>query len=189
MFNYVNLTYGGQILKDEQGNPVLDSKGRPQRKYSDEVIDQMVYTANKVNDYDIRIPQVSMLPVTNGVDVQSIINEELTNPESTALKDKLAELDANPTINTQEIKQDLTDVVELSLRRRQYLKEYNDIIDNPQNYTQSREEIENLKKLEQLENEPKQIVKIKTKNGERKIEIGTEYVLGKVTEYSAGWYN
>ena len=174
-----NLRYSGEILKDEQGKPILNDKGQQQRKYSDQAIDKMTYAASKVADYDLRIPQVSVLPITNGIDVQSVINEELTNPESTALADKLAELDANPEVNTAEVKQDLIDSVELSMRRKEYLKEYNDIINNPNKYNQERQEFKSPEDL----GKSKEIISIKTKKGPRDIEVGTEYFLGKVVEY------
>jgi hypothetical protein len=180
IFKSTNLRYSGEILKDAEGKPILNDKGQTQRKYSDQAIDQMSYAASKVADYDIRIPQVSMLPVSNGIDVQSIIADELTDPESTALADKLAELDANPEINTEEVKQDLIDSVELSMRRKEYLKDYNDIIANPSKYVQKREDFvypEDAKG-------PKEIISIKTKKGPRDIEIGTEYFLGKVVDYN-----
>jgi len=175
IYKSTNLRYSGEILKNKDGIPVLNEKGEQIRKYSDASIEQMIYAASKVADYDVRIPQVSMLPIGQGIDVQSIVNEELTNPESTALNDKLAELDINPEINTEEVKQDLKDVVELSLRRKEYLKNYNDIIANPQAYNEERREFE-----ETVEG-PKGTISIKTKRGPRDIEIGTEYFLGKVT--------
>ena len=172
-----NLRYSGEILKDAEGKPILNDKGQQQRKYSDQVIDKMSYAASKVSDYDLRIPQVSALPVSNGIDVQSIVNEELTNPESTALADKLAELDANPEINTAEVKQDLVDSVELAMRRKEYLKEYNDLVANPSNYVEERRE------FEPPTTGPKETISIRTKKGPRDIEIGTEYFLGKVVDF------
>jgi hypothetical protein len=181
IFKSTNLRYSGEILKDDKGEPILNDKGQQQRKYSDQVIDKMVYAASKVADYDVRIPEVSMLPVSQGVLVQDIINEELTNPESTALNDKLAELDADPQINTPEVKQDLIDSVELSMRRKEYLKEYNDLIANPSKYNQQREEFQTP---EDTGVKGKEKISIKTKRGPRDIEIGTEYFLGKVTDKS-----
>ena len=180
IFKSTNLRYSGDILKDDKGQPILNEKGEQQRKYSDQAIDQMIYAASKVADYDIRIPEVSMLPVSQGVLVQDIINEELTNPESTALADKLAEIDANPQVNTPEVKQDLIDSVELAMRRKEYLKEYNDIIANPNQYTQQREEFQTPEDT----GVAKETISIKTKRGHRDIEIGTEYFLGKVTDKS-----
>jgi hypothetical protein len=174
IYKSTNLIYSGEILKDKDGKPVLNAKGEQIRKYSDASIEQMIYAASKVANYDVRIPQVSALPVGQGIDVQSIVNEELTNPESTALADKLAELDINPEINTAEVKQNLKDTVELTLRRKEYLKNYNDIISNPETYTQERRDFKET--IEGL----KETITIKTKKGERDIEIGTEYFLGRV---------
>jgi hypothetical protein len=174
IYKSTNLIYSGEILKDKDGIPVLNAKGEQIRKYSDSSIEQMIYAASKVANYDVRIPQVSALPIGQGIDVQSIVNEELTNPESTALADKLAELDINPEINTAEVKQNLKDTVELALRRKEYLKNYNDIIANPETYTEERREFEGTTEG------PKETITIKTKKGERDIEIGTEYFLGKV---------
>ena len=180
IFKSTNLRYSGEILKDDKGQPILNDKGQQQRKYSDQAIDQMAYAASKVADYDLRIPEVSMLPISQGILVQDIVNEELTNPESTALADKLAELDANPEINTPEVKQNLIDSVELAMRRKEYLKEYNDLIANPNQYTQQREEFQDPEDIANA----KETISIKTRRGPRDIEIGTEYFLGKVTDKS-----
>lgn len=192
IFKSTNLRYSGEILKDDKGEPILNDKGQQQRKYSDQAIDQMVYAASKVADYDVRIPEVSMLPVSQGVLVQDIINEELTNPESTALADKLAELDANPEINTEEVKQNLIDSVELAMRRKEYLKEYNDIIANPEKYqpvTPIVTDINGNVLDEQGNVIPKETITVRVKDGktgqvvDKKIEIGTEYLLGKIVKY------
>jgi hypothetical protein len=175
IYKSTNLRYSGELLKDKDGQPVLNAKGEQLRKYSDASIEQMIYAASKVANYDVRIPQVSALPAGEGIDVQSIVNEELTNPESTALADKLAELDTNPEVNTAEVKQNLIDSVELAMRRKEYLKNYNDIISNPEVYNEERKEFEGTTEG------PKETITIKTKKGERNIEIGTEYFLGKVT--------
>ena len=174
IFKSTNLRYSGEILKDEAGQPILDSKGQQLRKYSDAAIDKMIYAASKVADYDLRIPQVSALPLSNGIDVQSILNDELTHSDSNALAEGLISLELSSEINKADIKQTLIDTVELTLRRREYLKEYNDIIANPELYVEERKE------FEEPTQGPKETITIKTKRGDRDIEIGTEYFLGKV---------
>jgi len=130
-----NLRFSGEILRDEQGEPVLDEKGNTQRKYSAEVIDKMIYAASKVADYDRRIPQLSGNLLAKGIDVQSVIDSELTDTASTALGEQLQVIDNMDDINKDELKQELTDSVELSLRRRQFLNEYSDLKGNPKKYT------------------------------------------------------
>jgi hypothetical protein len=177
IFKSTNLRYSGEILKDEQGKPILNDKGQQQRKYSDQVIDQMIYAASKVADYDLRIPEVSMLPLTKGIDVQSVLNNELTDPNSNVLAEALIEMELSSEIDADDVKQDLTDIVELSLRRKEYLKEYKDLIANPSKYNQQREEFQAPEDIANA----KETISIKTKRGPRDIEIGTEYFLGKVT--------
>ena len=142
IYKSLNLRYSGEILKDDEGKPILNDKGQQQRKYSDQAIDQMVYAASKVADYDLRIPQVSVLPLSKGIDVQSVLNEELTDPNSNVLAEALIEMELSSEIDAADVKQDLVDIVELSLRRKEYLKEYNDIIANPNKYVQEREEFQ-----------------------------------------------
>ena len=127
--------YFQSILKDEKGQPILNEKGEQQRKYSDQAIDQMVYAASKVADYDVRIPQVSIDLITNGVDAQGVINDVLTNDASTLLPKTLNEIDetSNPIIKDK-LKEDLKDSVELAARRKFFLAEYEDMKNNPQNY-------------------------------------------------------
>ena len=178
IYKSLNLRYSGEILKDDEGKPILNDKGQQQRKYSDQAIDQMVYAASKVADYDLRIPQVSVLPLSKGIDVQSVLNEELTDPNSNVLAEALIEMELSSEIDAADVKQELVDIVELSLRRKEYLKEYNDIIANPNKYVQEREEFQAPEDVAKT----KETISIKTKKGTRDIEIGTEYFLGKVVD-------
>lgn len=171
LYSYVDLTYGGETIKD--------ADGKLYQKYSPEVLDKMVYAASKIADYDKRIPLLSSLPLNSGIDVQSIIDEELTNPESTALNDALVQIDAKAEVNAAEVKQNLIDSVELSLRRKEYLREYNEMINAPKEYEEQREDYRSL----DSEVTPKETIKVKTKNGDRNIEIGTDYFVGKGVDY------
>jgi len=184
LFKSTNLRYSGEILKDDEGNPILNSKGQPQRKYSDQVIDKMIYAASKVADYDVRIPEVSMLPVSKGVDVQSVLNAELTDPQSEVIAEALIGIELSSNINKADIKQNVIDVLEMSLRRKEYLKEYNDLITNPQKYNEERQEFQTPEDTKTS----KETISIKTKKGVRDIEIGTEYFLGKVVDFDDKGY-
>ena len=52
--NYAKFktSYAGVMKTDDEGKPILDDKGNPQRKYDDKVIDKMVYTVSKIFDYN-----------------------------------------------------------------------------------------------------------------------------------------
>jgi len=179
IFKYNDLAYSGEVLRDKDGEPILKD-GKQQRKYSSAAIMQMNYAAAKVADYDLRIPEVSMGPLAAQVPVQDIIDQKLKDPKSTALETEVARIKSNKEIKAKEVAQQLIDVVEMSMRRKQYLDEYNDIIAAPQKYADAREEF--VKNLTAPGQAP-QTISIKTKMGDRDIEIGTDYFLGKVVEY------
>jgi hypothetical protein len=178
MYSYVNLTYGGQT--------VTDANGKEYRKYSNDVLDKMVYAATKISNYDKRIPLLSQSLLEEGITVSDAISEMMSNPESEAITQKLSEIDAlDPNIYTQDrkdqLKKDLLETFELSLRRKQFVSEYNDMIAKPENFVSDTDPKYSEEAIS--ESTPKETIAIKTKKGVRDIEIGTEYFIGKETWY------
>jgi hypothetical protein len=184
LYKAINLRYSGEILTDAEGAPVLSPDGKQLRKYSDEVIDKLVYASSKIADYDVRIPQVNSLlsqNVINTFDVLQRIIEE-GKPNKTATQEALSQinkLDVTSDIKDQ-LKTQLSDVIELSLRRKLFIEEYDDIKKNPLNYTYGRgygadEKIDTspavVKQKEKLEGEKK------TKIVNAELKIGKEYSL------------
>src|SRR5690606_28637753 len=103
-----------------------------------EVIDKMVYAATKVYDYDTRIPQVSTPLISAGINVtdvlSGIIKNNKPNKEATlSALEVINELDVISDVKT-DLKQNLQDVIELSLRRKMFIDQLNDIRSNPLNY-------------------------------------------------------
>lgn len=178
MYSYVNLTYGGQTVTGEDG--------KEYKKYSNDVLDKMVYASTKISNYDKRIPLLSESLLKEGITVNDAISEMMSNPDSDAMVQKLAEIDTlDPNIYTQDkkdqLKKDLLETFELSLRRKQFVSEYNDIIAKPENFKSSPD----FKYSEEVidESSPKETISIKTKDGVRDIEIDTEYFVGKGVDY------
>ena len=179
LYSYVNLTYGGQTI--------TDASGKEYKKYSNDVLDKMVYSATKIADYDKRIPLVSASLLQQGIPVGDVISELMSNPESDALAKEIENIDAlDPNVYTQDkkdqLKRDLLETVELALRRKKFISDYNDIIEKPENYKADLSRYET--KSENEDTSTKEVIKLTTKAGERDIEIGEEYFLGKVVEYS-----
>lgn len=173
-----DLRYSGQALTDKEGNPIMDEKGNPIRKYSPEIIDKLVYASSKIVDYDHRIPQVSA-KLSAYVDPMTIAKDSL-NKDYESYTKAIADISALDIREEEKtgLLEDLKDVVDLTQRRDSFLKEYKSIVDNPKLYERTPEvETEELPK-------DKETIKITTKGGERDIEIGTEYVLGKVVKYT-----
>ena len=128
----------GEIYKalDLRYSGLVDREG--ERIYPPIVIDKMAYAAAKIADYDVRIPKMNLALAESGIvtlDVlQDIIKENKPNKEATdAALTQINELDVTSDIKD-ELKTALSDVIELSLRRKLFMEEYDDIKENPKEY-------------------------------------------------------
>jgi len=166
------LSYGGQV----------NTNGT--RKYSDAVIDKLIYAAAKITDYDKRIPALSQELTRKGIQLQNILQEVTGEKfDNSPYEEARKELDLNQNITDEQRKdliQQLLDVRELTKRRKEYIEEYNSIRATPENF----KEIVPIQIETSLNSDEIPTVKIKTKDGEEDLEVGTEYFLGKVTETS-----
>jgi hypothetical protein len=173
LYQSLNLRYGGQMSQD--GKPL----------YSSSVIDKMIYAATKVSDYDQRIPSLSSKLTSSAIDINvNQILSDISEGKLDSYNEAIAKINADKTINSDQ-KEDLTtaldDIGIMSVRRDMLIKEYDAIKKSPENFQAEAQSFEE----DQAEVAPKEKIKVETKNGLREVEIGTEYVLGKVTEYTA----
>ena len=182
-------------INDKYENEVND-KG--QIKYTDDVIDKLVYSAAKIRDYDARIPEVSNSLLAAGVNAQLFINA-LFQKEGSSIEDitrALATIDELDITNDEknDLKKSLYDLAELSLRRKEMIDQYNEILDKPTNFKEPEEpdtvkageeevEISTETPGQETVAEGIPVVKVKTKDGQRSLEIGTEYFVGKGVDY------
>jgi hypothetical protein len=132
-------------IQDKYSN-FVDAQGK--RIFTDDVVDRMVYSAAKIRDYDDRIPFVTTDLVTAGIDVQSVLTSLVeANQGKKAvtgkkpLKDALQQIESLNSINEDQLKEDLRDVVELTLRRKKFVDEYNNIKRNPSAYKEEAEKV------------------------------------------------
>jgi len=142
------------------------------RLYSDEVIEKLSYAASKVADYDVRIPQISSELLSHGIDVQSVLERELTNP--IGLEKELKQIEEDFPIQADKLKQDLVDLVELSQRRKLFIEEYKNIKSSPENFNTAPKPTSTS---EPVPNDTKTIT-LKTKDGEEQLEVNESYVAG-----------
>ncbi len=184
LYKATDLRYSGEILKDADGQPILNSNGKQLRKYSPLVIDKMVYAASKIANYDIRIPQVNMpllqaSIVTSNV-LESIIKNNKPNREATdeVLK-QINDLDIKAA-DKDDLKKSLSEVIELSLRRKAFMQEYDDIQKNPLNYETSKEFAPGASEDLPVGVTQQELQKDRRRKPiitEKKLEIGKEYSL------------
>lgn len=126
IYKALDLRYSG--LVDREGN----------RLYPPITIDKMAYAAAKIADYDVRIPKMNAILADAGIAtnevLQSIIKENKPNKEATqAALDQINSMDVTSEIKD-ELKTALSDVMELSMRRKLFMQEYDDIKENPKDY-------------------------------------------------------
>jgi predicted nucleic acid-binding Zn-ribbon protein len=185
LYEATNLRYQGKV--DAAGN----------RIYSDEVIDKMVYASSKINDYDNRLMEIGNTISMSGVDTLSI-NESLKQSAAwqegdlenavreegvvSSITKAVADINALeiPDDVKQELKNDFSDYIDVSLRRKAVLDELNDIIKSPVKYSKDEEVIS----VEPSKDEKKPPIVIKTKKGEKSYEVGKEYYLSRVVKKS-----
>ena len=178
IYKAADLRFSGEVLKDDKGEPILTPDGKQQRKYSPQVIDKMVYAANKIADYDLRIPQVNLSLAQVGVvtsDIlESIIKDNKPNAQATTVAlNQINSLDTTSDVKD-ELKSNLADVVELALRRKLFIEEYNDIKDNPSRY-ESAQEFE----FGETREVPVTVAQDNEEKPTKKLQIGKEYSLAE----------
>lgn len=126
LYQSLNLRYAG--LRNEQGEAL----------YPPAVLDQMVYAASKIADYDTRIPQMQSSLLQGGIlttDITESIYKD-NKPSEEALDEavkQINDLDVSPEVKD-DLKSDLADLIELSTRRKLFIDEYSEIKKNPKNY-------------------------------------------------------
>lgn len=107
-------------------------------KYNSDTIDKLAYASSKIANYEMRIPQVNQMLDKAGINTLDVLNSIIKDnkPSKVATKEArkaIDELDVTDDIKD-ELKTALSDVVEMSLRRKLFMNEYNEIKKNPENY-------------------------------------------------------
>jgi hypothetical protein len=164
LYKSLDLRYSGQM--DVEGN----------RKYTSQVIDKMVYAGAKIMNYDTRIPQVSAPLIDAGIDttavLTSIIKDKKPNKEATeAAIEQINNMDVTTELKD-DLKLALTDSIELSLRRKLFMDQYDDIKENPEKYQVKTELAEEVEAPVEIQQEGK-----KGKTITKELTVGQEYSL------------
>lgn len=160
------------------------------RKYDDLVIDKMVYAASKIDYYNKRIPQMSTELQEIGVNVTDVLSDIIENgkPNKEATRKALDEINDITKTSTDtlrnSLKEKLIDIIELGVRRKNYIDEYNKIKDNPKKYSEGEPDL--LVKARAIQ--PAEVSQIipgeedaegKPKLELKQLELGKEYSIGE----------
>ena len=173
IYSQINDRYSAYV--DADGN----------RIFSDGVVDRMVYAASKVSDYDVRIPELNLSLLTASIDTQSVLEGIIENnePSVEATKAALDKINSMNVISEEKdtLKRDLQDVIELSLRRKLFIDDYEGIRKNPSAYT----EVDKVIDTEEPAIVKQQITPEgakKKKTIEKEVEVGKEYSIKRIAK-------
>ena len=167
LWQSLNLRYSGEL--DENGKPVYDN----------DVMNKMIYAATKVADYDQRMLDL-MGPLTAaGINTTEVM-QQLLDGNAEAFNEAVANIKAMDILeeDKETLAQSLEDTSELVLRRQSFLQAYQDIKENPSKYRAAPEV------TQEAPAGPVETVTVKTKRGERDVELGTPYFVGRGVDYS-----
>ena len=177
-YENINLNYAGVLQTNESGEVVKDKKGNPVRKYAPVVVDKLVYAASKIDDYTLRIPAVNAELAQAGIMTAPILQNILENnkPNKESVKEALDQINAMDVTNDtkDDLKRSLSDLIELSLRRKLFINQYNDIKQKPLNYAYFSAS-EKVREMGTVEVSQKQDGKTVSKS----FEVGQEYSLAE----------
>jgi hypothetical protein len=134
----ISLRYSGEILRDDEGKPVLGPNGEQYKKYTSENIDKLVYAMHKISNYDKRIPQVTSALTSFGISTGELLNSinENDKPNREVVDNLLKQINDLDVVSDikDSLKTALIDTIELSMRRRQFMEEYDSMKRDPLNY-------------------------------------------------------
>jgi hypothetical protein len=178
-YTSLNTLYGAETITNEEGKLV--------RRFSDAAIERMAYATTKIKDYDSRIPELKSKIGSKGIVLEEALSDLVQNPESTSIDKKILEVDGLDSLlytdgDKAELKKNILGVTDLTLRKKLFIEELNDIIKKPENYTQNVSEKSTIDTVES--SVPTKKIKIKTPSGEIEVETNTPYRLGKIVDYT-----
>jgi hypothetical protein len=184
-YENINLNYAGVVQTDENGEVLKDAKGNPVRKYAPVVVDKLVYAASKIDDYSLRIPAINAELAKAGIVTAPILQNILENnkPNKESVKEALDQINAMDVTNDtkDDLKRSLSDLIEMSLRRKLFINQYNDIKQKPLNYAYFSAS-EKVREMGTVEVEQKEGRKSVTKS----FEVGKEYSLSEPIRFENG---
>lgn len=125
-------------IKDKYSD-IVNKDGK--RLYDDDVIEKMIYATAKINNYDQRIPNVNQDLTVNGIptfDLLGKIIDGKATPKQ-AYVEGVAAIDALDIAPNEkdDLKLDLHDLIEMSLRRKRFVDEYKEIKGQPEKWKSS----------------------------------------------------
>lgn len=164
LYQSLHLRYGSYV--DEKGAPI----------YTPAVMEKLVYAASKIADYDKRLATLSAELVVKGINVDQIA-KDIVNGDDKSYEAAIAMIDSMNILQEDKVslKISLEDVAKMSLYRTKFLEEYSEMKTSPRKYQDVRE---STTKVDENGNPVNDTIVVKTKKGEKEVNLNEEYYLG-----------
>ena len=179
LYQSINLRYGAQI----------DAEGK--QLYTPAVVDQMIYAVTKISDYEQRIPSLTN-KLTANIDNIGQILQDVSEGKLETFNTAMANLEGSKLVNKEDLIEALDDAAYMTVKRDVLLKQYDSIKKSPEKF-QAVDPVTTDKDGNVIDDKgkivPKETITVKVKDSktgqvtDKQIEIGTQYLLGKVVKY------
>ena len=180
-YQSLNLRYGSAFNVDEDDEPILDKDGKGTLKYPPSVMNKMLYTALKTEDFDQRILTLEGKLAAAGINTSEVLksvvdgNFEAYNKAVEQIKSLDILGEKKDTLGSY-----LDDLADAAAQRQTFIKTYEDIKENPSKY------LSEPIRQEQTDTPDvaPETIKVQTENGVVDVEVETEYFVGNSVDYN-----
>ena len=180
-YQSLNLRYGSAFNVDEDDEPILDKDGKGTLKYPPSVMNKMLYTALKTEDFDQRIITLEGKLTAAGINTSEVLksvvdgNFEAYNKAVEQIKSLDILGEKKDTLGSY-----LDDLADAAAQRQTFIKTYEDIKENPSKYLS--EPI--IQEQTDTPDVAPETIKVQTEKGVVDVEVETEYFVGNSVDYN-----
>ncbi len=174
LYQSLNLRYGSEFRKNDLGEIIEDKNGNPILKYPPSVMNQMLYTSLKTEDFDQRILNLTGKLSAAGINVDGVL-QSVVNGDFKAYNEAVVQLKDSDIIGEtkDQLGSYLDDIADAAAQRQNFIKTYDDIKENPDSYVS-----EPVIVKDDVAEEDKETIIVKTERGQTEVDLETEYFVG-----------
>ena len=179
LYQSLNLRFGAKFKTNDLGDVIEDEKGNPILEYPPSVMNQMMYTALKTEDFDQRILNLGGKLSAAGINTQAVL-QSVVDGDFKAYNEAVVQLKESDMIGSKkdQLGSYLDDIADAASQRQNFIKTYDDIKENPSKYTS-----EPVIVKDQVEEEV-ETIKVQTEKGIKDVAVETEYFVGNSVDYN-----
>ena len=175
LYQSLNIRFGAKYKTNDLGDVIEDSNGNPILEYPPSVMNQMLYTSLKTEDFDQRILNLGGKLSAAGINTQAVL-QSVVDGDFKAYNEAVVQLKESDMIGSKkdQLGSYLDDIADAASQRQNFIKTYDDIKENPSKYVS-----EYTVPKEEVAEEERETIVVETERGQTEVELETEYFVGK----------